>query len=265
MKVKMTKIGLKYLTVFLVLASISPLWAETDSNGGRGDSFDVEFGAKLIANYAKSAQALQIDGKTATFKTGGAGVRVEANHPLLGRLFVSAGGGYSPSEQASFLSVTLSGSASGTFYGFGYERNFQLSPRWGAEFIADYVAYDLSGDLSGTYNDRQVEAEITTDTTQKEISLGFRYSLSERTSLNFGAGSTNWTLDAIADGTSGAIRATTEALADGSDTFKFVGVGFDFWDIPVLVTLKRSKLTVDNEVDLNTIDIDFTLPRNLWF
>ncbi len=265
MKVKMTKIGLKCLAVFFSLAAFSPLWAETNSNRGGIGNFDFEFDAKLIANYAKSAQALQIDGKTATFKTGGAGLRLEADHPLWGRLFVSGGGGYSPSEQASFLSVTLSGSADGTFYGFGYEKDFKLSPRWHAEFIADYVAYDLSGDLSGTYNDRQVDAEITTDTTQKEISLGFRYSLSERTSLNFGAGSTNWTLDAIADGTSGAIRATTEALADGSDTFKFVGVGFDFWDIPVLVTLKRSKLTVDNEVDLNTIDIDFTLPRNLWF
>ena len=265
MKVKMTKIGLKCLAVFFSLAAFSPLWAETNSNRGGIGNFDFEFDAKLIANYAKSAQALQIDGKTATFKTGGAGLRLEADHPLWGRLFVSGGGGYSPSEQASFLSVTLSGSADGTFYGFGYEKDFKLSPRWHAEFIADYVAYDLSGDLSGTYNDRQVDAEITTDTTQKEISLGFRYSLSERTSLNFGAGSTNWTLDAIADGTSGAIRATTEALADGSDTFKFVGVGFDFWDIPVLVTLKRSKLTVDNEVDLNTIDIDLTLPRNLWF
>jgi len=251
------------LLLFLMLSS-NPLSA--DSSGSRGFfANEFEIGAKLIANYAKSAQALQIDGKTATFKTGGAGLRLEADHSYWGRFFISGGGGYSPSEQASFLSVTLSGSARGTFYGYGFERDFQLSPRWDAEFGVDYVAYDLSGDLSGSYNDRQVDAEITTDTTQQEITLGFRYSLSETTSVNFGGGSTDWTLDAIADGTSGAIRATTEARADGSDTFKFIGVRFDVWDIPMSVTLKRSKLSVDNQVDLNTIDIDLILPRNLWF
>ena len=252
------------VTKFMLLLFFSDL-ISAEQYQGYQSSDNLEFGAKLIANYAKSAQALQIDGKTATFKTGGAGLRLEADHSCWGRFFVSAGGGYSPSEQASFLSVTLSGSASGTFYGFGYERDFKLSPRWDAEFVADYVAYDLSGDLSGSYNDRQVDAEITTDTTQQEISLGLRYSLTETTSVYFGGGSTDWTLDAIADGTSGAIRATTEALADGSDMFKFIGVRFDFWDIPVSVTLKRSKLSVDNEVDLNTIDIDLTLSRNLWF
>ena len=260
MNSKLFSVFMKYVLVLL----FSNLIAAEQYQGYQSFG-DLEFGAKLIANYAKSAQALRIDGKTATFKTGGAGLKFEADHPLWGRLFISAGGGYSPSEQASFLSVTLSGSATGTFYGFGFERDFPLSPRWGAEFVADYVAYDLSGNLSGTYNDRQVDAEITTDTTQKEISLGFRYSLSKRTSLNFGGGSTDWTLDAIADGTSGAIRATSEAHAVGSDTFKFIGVGFEVGNIPVSVTLKRSKLSVDNEVDLNTIDIDLTLPRNLWF
>ncbi len=243
----------KFMPFVLFFAASSDLRAE------------VEFGSEVIANYAKYSQALQIDGKTATFKTGGAGLKLKVKHPLWGRFFVSAGGGYSPSEQASFLSVTLKGSADGTFYGFGYQKDIRLSSVWTAELAADYVAYDLAGDLSGVFGDTPVNAKVTTDTTLREVSLGLRYALSEEVSLAFGYGSSDWSLDAVAEGSLGAISATTEAIADGRDPFQYLSVQFMVRRFPVSLRFQRSKLSVDNQVDLNSLDIHLSLPNDLWF
>ena len=108
----------------------------------------VDYSSELIASYSEADKRIRVDNRFASFRAGGAGLRVEAEHDKYGMLYGSLGFGYSPKETASYYGSSLSGPANSFFYGAGYSYNYDLNHRYKLSFVTDYISYDISADVT---------------------------------------------------------------------------------------------------------------------
>ena len=217
-------------------------------------SFD--YSAELDFTYSESDKRIRIDKKTATFRAGGGGLRLNAEHEKYGLFFGSVGYGYSPKESASYSGTTLSGPADSVFFGAGYKYDYSLNPRYQLSFSSRYVNYEINGDLSGDVSGLPTEARLTSTMTTLDTTLALRYSISRDLHISLGAGVRNWSIEALATGTIGdSIGATSRAAADGSDPISHLSLEFKYRDYPVKATYSRSKLTADNAPIVHGLDV----------
>jgi len=219
-----------------------------------------DYSVSGIVTYSEADEQVKIDGKSASFRAGGAGLRFGAQHDQYGTFYGSFGAGYSPKESASYSGSVLSGPAHGYFYGAGYSYEHDLSLRYKLTFSTDYVAHDITGDLEGEALGLPTVATITSDVSMLDLALALRYSFSRDLHLSFGAGIREWQLDAFADGIIGdSIRATTQVEAGGTDPLYFLSLEFDVMDIPVKASYLRSELSADNSLVVHGLDFKFLL------
>ena len=216
----------------------------------------IDYSAELIASYSEADKRIQVGNKFATFRAGGAGFRIEAEHDKYGMLYGSLGFGYSPNETASYSGSSLSGPASSFFYGAGYRYGHQLNHRYKLIFSTDLVVHDITGDLNGDVRGLPAVAEITSDISMQDMTLALRYSISRDLHVSFGTGTRNWKLDALADGTiGGEIAATSQFTVEGRDQLQYIGFEFGISNVPVEVYYRRSGLNADNSVSVHEIEI----------
>jgi len=210
----------------------------------------------LLTSYSQSASSLEVDGRSASFRTGGAGLKLDFDTRDVGSFYASAGGGYLPKQSASFAGVVLSGPADSVFYGAGYSYNYALNDRLALSLIADYVSYDINGDLKGEAFSMPVRADIESRVTMLDTSAALRLTMSPNVKAVLGAGTKRWTLDAEADGVIGdSIAASTSVNAYSTDPQFYLGVEFTISNVPVDIYYHRTTLEADNSVALNGVDI----------
>lgn len=224
-----------------------------------GAELDYSVGAQL--HYKEASQPIAIQDKRASFRVGGAALQLAAAHRRYGKVYLLAGGGYSPKEQASFLGASVSGSADSYFYGVGYEYRHPLSDRHTVVASADYIDYRVEGDFSGVRGTRPVAATIRSDVSTADLSLGWGYRWSEQASLVAGIGQSDWQIDATARGRLGeALSARTQAVADGRDSFVFIGGEYRGFTWPISWRYQRGALNADNRVTLNALQVTIAAP-----
>ena len=217
-------------------------------------SYDMSL--ELLTSYSQSSESITIDGKSASFKTGGVGLKPRLDTARLGSFYAVAGGGYLPQQSASFAGVEVTGPADSLFYGVGYSYDFHLSNRLAVSLVADYVSYDISGDLDGEAFALPVTASVDSVVTMFDSSVAMHYALTRDVAAVIGAGLKHWTLEATADGVlGGGITASTSVKADNTDPQFYLGAEFAIADVPVGIYYRRAKLSADSSVDLNGIDI----------
>ena len=236
---------------FLMAASMaaSLSWAQGSS----------ELSLELVTSYSKSTDSIQVDGKSASFKTGGAGLKLRLDTASLGSFYTVAGGGYLPKQSASFAGVELTGPSDSLFYGVGYSYDFHLSNRLAVSLVSDYVYYDISGDLDGEAFGLPVTADVDSTVTMLDSSIALHYAMSRDLSAVVGLGVKRWSLDATADGELSGFTVSTSVAADNTDPHFYIGAEFAISHVPVGIYYRRSQLSADNSVDLNGVDIRILL------
>lgn len=238
----------RFVVGLIFALSVKPLIAVAESK--------VDYSAELIASYSEADKRIQVGNRFATFRSGGAGFRVEAEHDKYGMLYGSLGFGYSPNETASFSGSNLSGPASSIFYGAGYRYDYQLNQRYKLIFSTDMVVHDIAGDLEGEVRGSPAVAEITSDISMQDMTLALRYSVTRDFHVSLGAGTRKWKLDALADGTiNTVIDATSQVSVEGQDPLQYIGFEFDISNVPVEAYFRRSSLDADNSVTVHEIEI----------
>lgn len=210
---------------------------------------------ELVTSYSQSAESINVDGKSASFKTGGAGVKLSLHTDSLGSFYTVAGGGYLPKQSASFAGVELSGPATSLFYGAGYSYRVPIGNRMALSLVADYVSYDIDGDLDGEVFEMPVTADVESTVTMFDSSIAMHYAMSRDLTAVLGAGVKHWTLEATAEGELSGFTATTSVLANNTDPQFYLGAEFTLSNVPVGVYYRRSTLSADSSVDLNGVDI----------
>ena len=210
---------------------------------------------ELVTSYSQSAEAINVDGKSASFKTGGAGIKLSLHTASLGSFYTVVGGGYLPRQSASFAGVELSGPATSLFYGAGYNYRIPIGNRMALSLIADYVSYDIDGDLDGEVFEMPVTADVESTVTMFDSSIAMHYAVSRDLTAVLGAGVKHWTLEATAEGELSGFTASTSVVADNTDPQFYLGAEFTVSNVPVGIYYRRSKLTADSSVDLNGVDI----------
>ena len=218
-----------------------------------------ELSLELVTSYSKSTDSIQVDGKSASFKTGGAGLKLRLDTASLGSFYTVAGGGYLPKQSASFAGVELTGPSDSLFYGVGYSYDFHLSNRLAVSLVSDYVYYDISGDLDGEASGQPVTADVDSTVTMLDSSIALHYSVSRDLSAVVGLGVKRWSLDATADGELSGFTVSTSVAADNTDPHFYIGAEFAISHVPVGIYYRRSQLSADNSVDLNGVDIRILL------
>ena len=220
----------------------------------------IDYSAELIASYSEADKRIQVDNKFASFRAGGAGVRVEAEHDKYGIFYGSLGFGYSPKETASYSGSSLSGPASSFFYGAGYRYYYNLNHRYKLSFVTDYVAHDITADITGEAKGLPSTATVTSDMSMFDTTLALRYSFTRDIHMIVGTGMRKWNLQALAEGTVGdSIGATSEVKAGGTDPISYVGVEFKVKNIPVKAYYRRSQLKADNSLIVHGVDFHISL------
>lgn len=216
----------------------------------------IDYSSELIASYSEADKRIQVGNRFATFRAGGAGFRLEAEHDKYGLFYGSLGFGYSPEETASYSGSSLSGPADSLFYGAGYLYEYDLNHRYKLIFSTDYVAHDIAGDLKGEVRGLPADAKITSDVSMHDATVALRYSVSRDFHISIGAGKRDWKLDALANGTIGGdIAATSQVTVQGKDPIQYVGLEFDITDVPVEAYYRRSSLQADNSVTVHELEI----------
>lgn len=224
----------------------------------------IDYSAELIASYSEADKRIQVDDKFASFRAGGAGLRVEAEHDKYGMLYGSLGFGYSPKETASYSGSSLSGPADSIFYGAGYRYNYNLNHRYKLTFSTDYVAHDISADITGEARGLPATATVTSDMSMFDTMLALRYSFTRDIHMIVGTGVRKWDLQALAEGTLGdSIGATSEVSADGRDPISYIGVEFKIKNVPVKAYYRRSQLNADNSLIVHGLDLHISLANLL--
>ena len=220
----------------------------------------VDYSAELIASYSEADKRIQVDNKFSSFRAGGAGVRLEAEHEKYGMFYGSLGYGYSPNETASYSGSSLSGPAQSIFWGGGYRYYYDLNHRYKLSFTADYITHDITGDISGEVRELPAIATVTSDMSMFDTMLALRYSFTRDVHMTIGAGVRKWDLQALAKGTiGGVIGATSEVSANGKDPISYIGAEFKVKDVPVKVYYRRSQLEADNSLIVHGLDIHILL------
>jgi len=222
------------------------------SSSAQGSS---ELSLELVTSYSQSTDSIQVDGKSASFKTGGAGLKLRLDTASLGSLYGIAGGGYLPKQSASFAGVELSGPSDSLFYGAGYSYDFHLSNRLAVSLVADYVHYDIRGDLEGEAFSQPVTADVESTVTMLDSSIALHYEMSRDLSAVAGIGVKRWSIEALANGELGGFTVSTSVEADNTDPQFYIGAEFAIRHVPVGIYYRRSQLSADNSVDLNGVDI----------
>ena len=241
---------IKICLAFALCVAQSASWAQSY----------IDWTLELATSYSQSEESIVVDGKSASFRTGGAGLKINADTASLGSLYIVAGGGYLPKQSASFAGVVLTGPADSLFYGVGYDYQFPISDRLSLVMAADYVSYDISGDLKGEAFAMPVVASIDSTVAMTDISLGVRYALSPSLSAVLGGGVKHWSLKAEADALIGdSLTASTSVDASNTDSQFYAGIEFTVSDVPVDVYYRRSTLNADNSVTLNGLEIHILL------
>ena len=128
-----------------------------------------ELSLELVTSYSKSTDSIQVDGKSASFKTGGAGLKLRLDTASLGSFYTVAGGGYLPKQSASFAGVELTGPSDSLFYGV---RDLSAVvglgvKRWSLDATAD-------GELSGF----TVSTSVAADNTDPHFYIGAEFAIS---------------------------------------------------------------------------------------
>ena len=214
-----------------------------------------ELSLELVTSYSQSTDSIQVDGKSASFKTGGAGLKLRLDTANLGSFYTVAGGGYLPKQSASFAGVELTGPSDSLFYGAGYSYDFHLSNRLAVSLVADYVYYDISGDLDGEVFSQPVTADVDSTVTMLDSSIAVHYAVSRDLSAVVGLGVKRWNLEATANGELSGFTVSTSVDANNTDPQFYIGAEFAISQVPVGIYYRRSQLSADNSVDLNGVDI----------
>ena len=244
-------------TALLILALMA---TSINAKESTANESNASFSVGLLTSYSQAADSLQIDGKSASFKTGGVGLKLGVDTDSLGLFYTVAGGGYLPKQSASFAGAVLTGPADSLFYGVGYSYKFPINNRLELSLVADYVSYDIKGDLEGEAFSMPVTADVDSEVTMFDTSISMHYAMSPQVTAVLGAGLKHWTLEATADGLLGnGIRASTSANASNTDPQYYLGAEFSIANFPVGVYYRRSTLKADSAVALNGLDIHILL------
>lgn len=220
----------------------------------------IDYSAELIASYSEADKRIQVDNRFASFRAGGAGLRVEAEHDKYGMLYGSLGLGYSPKETASYYGSNLSGPADSFFYGAGYSYHYDLSHRYKLSFVTDYISHDISADVTGEARGLPTTATVTSEMSLFDTTVALRYSFTRDVHMIVGTGVRKWDLHALAEGTIGdSIGATSEVSADGSDPISYLGFEFKVKNVPVKAYYRRSQMNADNSLIVHGLDIHVSL------
>lgn len=220
----------------------------------------INYSSELIASYSEADKRIQVDNRFASFRAGGAGLRVEADHDKYGMLYGSLGYGYSPKETASYSGSSLSGPASSTFFGAGYHYHYDLNHRYKLSFATDYITHDISADITGEVRGLPGIATVTSEMSLFDATLALRYSFTRDIHITIGTGVRKWDLQALAEGTvGGVIGATSEVSADGKDPISYIGAEFKVKNVPVKVFYRRSQLQADNSLVVHGLDFHISL------
>lgn len=221
---------------------------------------NIDYSAELIASYSEADKRIKVDDKFASFRAGGAGLRVEAEHDKFGMLYGSLGFGYSPKETASYQGSSLSGPAESVFFGAGYRYDYFLNQRYRLSFTTDYIAHDISADIAGDVSGLPTTATVTSDMSMLDTTLSLRYSFTRDVHMIIGSGVRKWDLEALAEGViGGIIGATSEVSADGKDPISYLGVEFKIKNVPVKAYYRRSELNADNSLIVHGVDFHVSL------
>jgi hypothetical protein len=239
--------------VGLILAlMVQPSLAVTESK--------IDYSAEFIVSYSEADKRIQVDDKFASFRAGGAGVRVEAEHDKYGMLYGSLGFGYSPKETASYSGSSLSGPANSYFYGAGYSYYYDLNHRYKLSFVTDYISHDISADVTGEARGLPATATVTSAMSLFDTTVALRYSFTRDVHMIIGAGLRKWDLEALAEGTLGdSIGATSEVSANGRDPISYLGFEFKVKNVPVKAYYRRSQMNADNSLIVHGIDFHISL------
>jgi len=222
---------------------------------------EVDVELKLILNYSEAAERLKILDKRASFRTGGAGIMLSLQTQQFGTVFTSYGAGYSPNEDASFVSANISGPATSTFYSFGYHYLHPVTTNFTLGFQADHTRYIIKGDFKGDRKGVPVEAKVTSKIKQTDFGFSLYYKLLKELRLEIGIGTSHWQIDALAKGSlSNSIKASTKASAKNKDPFLLLGLSFNMNEFPVQLRYKRGQLSATNTVDLHALHLNISLP-----
>lgn len=243
----------KRLVIGLTLAMLAqPSLAVAESK--------IDYSAELIASYSEADKRIQVDNRFASFRAGGAGVRVEAEHDKYGMLYGSLGFGYSPKESASYYGSSLSGPANSSFYGAGYSYYYDLNHRYKLSFVTDYISHDISADVTGEARGLPATATVTSAMSLFDTTVALRYSFTRDVHMIIGAGLRKWDLEALAEGTLGdSIGATSEVSANGRDPISYLGFEFKVKNVPVKAYYRRSQMNADNSLIVHGIDFHISL------
>ena len=206
---------------------------------------------ELVTSYSQSAESINFDGKSASFKTGGAGIKLSLHTDIIGSFYTVAGGGYLPKQSASFAGVELSGPATSLFYGAGYSYRVPIGNRMALSLVADYVSYDIDGEAF----EMPVTADVESTVTMFDSSIAMHYAMTRDLTAVLGAGVKHWSLEATAEGELSGFTATTSLTANNTDPQFYLGAEFTISNVPVGVYYRRSKLSADRSTDLNGVDI----------
>lgn len=208
-----------------------------------------EFGLEGLVNYSDASAVISLDGKKAKYKLGAAGANLFWRDDLFGKLSIGAGVGYSPEEQASFLSITASGSAQSKFVQFSYENRVHLNRNLAIGLALNHKQYNIEGDLSGEFNDSTLAVRALSDFILSEAYVTLEYHFSEATSLNLGAGILDWEIDALAEGSiASGIQAKTRAFGSNQDPMFIFQLKTEVLSFPVSFAYKHSSLSADEKI-----------------
>ncbi|MFW2422383.1 MAG: hypothetical protein ACN4EJ_07195 [Porticoccaceae bacterium] len=241
---------------FGLLVMSLAMWCLTTRAGTREE---IEIAA--LVDYRDTNEQISIDGKKASFRVGGAGLKLQFNHASLGSIYTSRGIGYSPKESASFLGANLSGPADSTFYGGGYEYSYLITANSKLVLSIDYVKHAIESSVSGYRADQAVFADIDSDITVTDTILAWKYTLTENLSVSAGLGAIKWKVEADAIGTLGdSIRASTDVSANGTDSAQKLKIEYTGFSLPISAQYQRSLLKADNSATLQAFTFELSYP-----
>jgi len=215
-------------------------------------AYEITVGGTL--NYADTNNPLTVDGKSASFKVGGAGLVASFKSVDLGRADIEAGIGYSPSEDVAFLSLAANGDASSYYYRMAYQFPIRVANKWVLEPYINYTHHTISGDFEGQFGSQSLTVDTSSDVSFLAYGVNLHYLLGSSNFVYVGLGELKSDIHADVNGRlSSGISAATNVMTTDT-TFNYtVGYVFEVFGRESWLEFSSAKIRGDQTVNLRSL------------
>ncbi len=215
-----------------------------------------------FAQFGEANKNIQIGEKSASFKTGAAGLALNWEPIEALSLTVGYGLGELPNQDMSYAGAQVSGDTSTSMSFLSAEYWRPISGPYGVRVEAARVLHDYDGDFDGLRNATPVSAYVDGHFYLSRASLGGTYQINDYWRLGAGMGRFKWNVSADASGTLGTnIRAQTTARDRGTDNYHYIDLATVIGKRSIITfELRRMELTSSNQVHVMEGQLSFKRP-----